>query len=91
MAEVFNLGNNKPVELMTFLNLIEEDLGRKATYIYKNSSAEIAVTYSNIDKASDKLGFSPTVDIETGVKKFIEWYKGPLRRDKYSEGKYREA
>lgn len=74
--EIFNLGNNDPVELGRFIELIEEFLGKKAE---KNmmplQPGDVPETYADIDKAKDMLGYEPKVGVEEGLKKFVEWYK----------------
>lgn len=72
---VFNLGNNKPVEALYFLELIEKHLGMKATIKFEDSRAEIAVTYANTSLAMKELGFVAKTSIEEGLEKFLTWYK----------------
>ena len=74
--EIFNIGNNTPVELNYFIECIEKNLGRKAI---RNEMpmqpGDVPETYANIDNAKEKLGYSPTVSIEEGIARFIGWYK----------------
>ena len=72
---VFNLGNNKPVEALRFLQLIEKSLGIKAKVRFEDSLAEIPVTYANTTLAYQELGFVAKTSIEEGIEKFIAWYK----------------
>lgn len=72
---VFNLGNNKPVGALYFLQLIEKSLGIKAKVKFEDSLAEIAITYANTTLASEELGFAAKTSIEEGIEKFITWYK----------------
>lgn len=73
--EIFNLGNNNPVDLIKFIELIEESLGKKAE---KNmmplQPGDVPETYADIGKAKEMLGYEPKTGIEEGVKKFIKWY-----------------
>jgi UDP-glucuronate 4-epimerase len=73
--EVFNLGNNKPVETMYFLELVEKSVGRKARVRFEDSKAEIAVSYANVTHANEKLGFKASTSIEEGLQKFAEWFR----------------
>ena len=74
--EVFNLGNSDPIELMDFIGIIEEELGRKAK---KNMMAlqpgDVLETSADIGKSKEMLGFSPKTPIRKGIKKFLSWYR----------------
>ncbi|MBW2992605.1 GDP-mannose 4,6-dehydratase [Candidatus Woesearchaeota archaeon] len=74
--EIFNLGNNKPVELNKFIKIIEKELGKKAKKkLMPIQPGDVPVTYANIDKAKKMLGYRPKTSIEEGVRKFIKWFK----------------
>lgn len=74
--EVFNLGNSDPIELMDFIGIIEEELGRTAQ---KNmmplQPGDVLETAADIRKSKDMLGFSPKTPIREGIKKFLKWYR----------------
>lgn len=74
--KLYNIGNNNPVELMYFIELIEENLGKKA---YKNllpmQPGDVPATYADIDDLMKYVGFKPKTSIEEGIKAFISWYK----------------
>ena len=74
--EVFNLGNSDPIELMDFIGIIEEELGREAQ---KNmmplQPGDVLETSADIGKSKDMLGFSPKTPIREGIKKFLAWYR----------------
>ncbi len=73
--EVINLGNNQPVMLSDFISTIEKILNKKAEIIqYPDQPGDVPITYANIDKAKELLGYSPNVSIEEGMQKFINWY-----------------
>lgn len=73
--EVFNLGNNKPQELVTMIQLIESHLGKKAILeMLPMQPGEIEMTYADISKAQKLLHFSPKISLETGIERFIQWY-----------------
>jgi len=72
---VFNLGNNKPVEELYFVDLIAKSLGVKVNMRFEDSRAEIPITYANTTLANQELGFSAVTSIEQGIEKFISWYK----------------
>lgn len=74
--EVINLGNNRPVKLRTLIYLLEKFLGKKA--IVKKlpmQPGDVPVTFANIKKAQKLLGYNPKVNLQTGLQKFIHWYK----------------
>lgn len=74
--EIFNLGNNNPVELLTFVELLEEGLGTKAHKIFeKESPGEVPITFADIQHAQKRLGFSPKTPLAKGLPLFIQWYK----------------
>ena len=74
--EIINLGNNKPVELMKFINIIEKAVGKKAKKkMMEIQPGEVLITYADIKKAKKLLGYNPKTNIEKGVKEFVEWYK----------------
>lgn len=74
--EIFNLGNNRTVELEYFIKCIENELGRKAEKDYLPiHPGDVPESYAYIKKAQDKLGFEPKTNIETGIKHFINWHK----------------
>jgi UDP-glucuronate 4-epimerase len=74
--KVYNIGNNKPVELMHFIELIEENLGKKAVKNFLPiQPGDVNATYADIDDLSKVIGFKPSTTVETGIKNFIEWYK----------------
>jgi UDP-glucuronate 4-epimerase len=72
---VFNIGNNQPVALLRFIEVIEEKLGRKAI---KNFMAlqdgDVPETYADIEDLHRAVNFKPSTPIETGVGKFVDWY-----------------
>ncbi|MCK5096138.1 MAG: GDP-mannose 4,6-dehydratase [Candidatus Pacebacteria bacterium] len=74
--EIFNLGNNKPVELMKFIEILEENLGMKADKRYlPMQPGDVVETWADIEKAKKELGYDPKTTIEGGLKKFVDWYK----------------
>ncbi len=73
--EIFNLGNSRTVELKYFIQVIETALGKKA--LIKQlpmQPGDVPVTFADISKARDMLGFDPQTPIEEGVRKFADWY-----------------
>lgn len=73
---VYNIGNNEPVELMTFIETIEDAIGKKAE---KNmmgmQDGDVVATYANIDELTNAVGFRPATQLGEGIPKFIKWYR----------------
>jgi len=72
---IYNIGNNNPVELMKFIETIENAIGMKAE---KNmlplQPGDVPATFADIDDLVDDTGFKPSTPIEEGIRRFIEWY-----------------
>jgi len=74
--EIINLGNNKPVDLLYFVECIEKSLGMKAKRnLAPLQPGDVVSTYADISKAQRLLGFQPKMSIEKGIDNFIAWYK----------------
>ncbi|MHC4270334.1 MAG: NAD-dependent epimerase [Planctomycetota bacterium] len=75
--KLYNIGNNNPVELMTFIEVLEDCLGVKAVKnLMPMQPGDIPATYADISDLSKDVGFKPSTPIEDGIKKFVEWYRG---------------
>lgn len=73
--ELINLGNNRPVELMHFIERIEDLAGKKAVKdMVQVQPGDVLDTYADITKAREILGFEPTVPFETGIEEFVKWF-----------------
>jgi UDP-glucuronate 4-epimerase len=73
---VYNIGNNRPVGLLRFIELLEELLGRKAERIMEPMQpGDVYETCADISAITADYGFSPSTPIETGLARFVEWYK----------------
>ncbi len=74
---VFNIGNNDPVELLRFIEVIEEALGTKAERnLLPMQPGDVPATAADVQALSDAVGFEPSTPIEEGIKRFVEWYRG---------------
>ena len=77
---ILNIGNNKPVQLLKFIQIIENIVGKKAIMRFvEMQDGDVMQTYANIDEIEKLTGFKPKVDLETGLKEFILWYKSYYR------------
>jgi nucleoside-diphosphate-sugar epimerase len=73
--KVINLGGNHPHGLMEMVGLIEKELGKKARIAHKPFHiADIKATWANISEAKKVLGWKPTVSLEEGIRRTVEWY-----------------
>jgi UDP-glucuronate 4-epimerase len=76
MHEVFNLGESQTVELRYLIELIEENLGKKAIIDRKPlQPGDVPQTFADISKARNLLNYNPQTKIEEGIKKFTDWFK----------------
>lgn len=74
--QLYNIGNNNPVELMRFINTIEECLGRKANMeLMELQPGDVPATYADVDDLMNDVGFKPSTSIERGIREFISWYR----------------
>ena len=74
--KIYNIGNNHPVELMEFITVIEKMLDKKAKKEFLDlQPGDVPATYADVDDLIKDVGFKPSTPIETGIKRFVEWYK----------------
>ena len=74
--KLYNIGNNNPVELMEFITVIENILGKKAKKEFLDlQPGDVVATYADIDDLERDVGFKPQTPLEVGVERFITWYK----------------
>jgi UDP-glucuronate 4-epimerase len=75
--KVYNIGNNNPVELTKFIEVIENVLGKKAKKeLMDIQPGDVAATYADVDDLMEDVGFKPDTPIEVGIKRFVKWFKG---------------
>jgi len=73
---VYNIGNNNPVQLGRFIEVLEDCLGRKAEKnLLPMQSGDLPATAADISDLARDVGFSPDTPIETGIARFVEWYR----------------
>ena len=77
---VYNIGNNNPVELSTFIETIEQAIGMQARKnLMPMQAGDVPATFADIQALESAVGFRPSTSIKVGIQKFVEWY-----RDYYS-------
>ncbi len=73
---VLNIGNNKPVELLHFIEVIEQQLGKKAVKNFLPlQEGDVPETYADIAELERLTGFRPSTSVEEGIAKFVSWYR----------------
>lgn len=73
---VYNIGGNNPVKIDYFIQLLEAALGKKARRKFSSiQPGDVKVTYADLEKISNDFGYSPKVNIEEGISKFIHWFE----------------
>jgi len=73
---LYNIGSNNPVELLRYIELIEERLGMKAEKnLLPLQPGDVPDTYANVDSLMRDVGYRPTTPIEVGIARFVDWYR----------------
>jgi len=74
--KLYNIGNNNPVKLIKFIEILEANIGKKAQ---KNmlpiQLGDVPATYANVDDLMNDVGFKPSTSLEDGIQRFVEWYR----------------
>ena len=89
--EIFNLGESQTVKLSRLIELIEAALGKKAVIDRQPMQpGDVPITFADISKARDRLGYHPQIKIEQGIKLFAEWFQkqSQLSPDMESDTKF---
>jgi UDP-glucuronate 4-epimerase len=73
---VFNIGNSNPVQLMRYIELIEESVGKKAVIDFlPMQPGDVASTVADTTELQQAVGYAPSTRVEEGVPRFVEWYR----------------
>ena len=74
---LYNIGNHQPVELMRFIDVLEQALGKKAEKkLLPLQAGDVPATYADVADLTRDVGFKPATPIEVGIRRFVEWYRG---------------
>ena len=74
--KIYNIGNNKPIELLHFIKVLEEALGKKAIKnLLPMQPGDVLETYADIEDLTRETGFQPNTPIEVEIPRFVEWYR----------------
>jgi len=73
--KLYNIGNNNPVDLMHFIEVLEDCLGKKAgKNLLPIQPGDVPATHADIDDLIRDVGFKPETSLETGIQLFVQWY-----------------
>ena len=72
---IYNIGNQTPVPLLRYIDVLEQRLGKKALKnLLPMQLGDLADTWADVETLAHEVGYRPSTDLETGVKHFVEWY-----------------
>lgn len=72
---LYNIGNNQPVELMHYIRVLEQSLGRKARIeMLPLQPGDVPSTVADVSDLERDMGFKPSTSVETGISRFVAWY-----------------
>jgi len=76
LHRIYNIGNNRPVELGRFIEIVEQAVGKRAEKIMEPMQpGDVRATYANIDALARDYGYAPTTSLEEGIPRFVKWYR----------------
>lgn len=79
--QVYNIGNNSPVNLMDFISAIEKELGITATKnLMPIQAGDVPATFANVNDLVENLGYKPNTTIQEGIHQFIKWYRSYFKK-----------
>ncbi len=79
---LYNIGNNRPVELMRYIEVLEHCLGRKAEKnLLPLQTGDVPDTWADTEDLAHDVGYRPATAVEDGVRRFVDWYLGYYRED----------
>ncbi len=74
--KLYNIGNNNPMELIRFIEILEHNIGKKARKnMLPMQPGDVPITYADIDNLIQDTGFKPSTAVEVGIGRFVQWYK----------------
>ena len=73
---IYNIGASRTVQLLDFIHVLEHCLGKKASLnLLPMQSGDVKATFANVTALQEAVGFKPSTSIETGLQRFVDWYK----------------
>ncbi|HOK02376.1 MAG TPA: NAD-dependent epimerase [Spirochaetota bacterium] len=74
--KIYNIGNNNPVKLLDFINIIEKEMGKVAQKNFlPMQPGDVYATYADVDDLAADTGYRPYTPVEEGIAKFVKWYR----------------
>jgi UDP-glucuronate 4-epimerase len=74
--KIYNIGNNNPVQLMRYIEVLEQCIGKKAKLnLLPMQDGDVPATSANTESLEQAVGFRPDTTVETGIARFVEWYR----------------
>ncbi len=72
---IYNIGSNRPIQLLRYIELLEECLGRKTERIMKPLQlGDVPDSFANVDELIADVGYKPDTPVDVGVRKFVDWF-----------------
>ncbi|MCX7141975.1 MAG: NAD-dependent epimerase [Proteobacteria bacterium] len=73
---IYNIGNNQPVKLLRYVEVLEQCLGKKAKLeLLPLQAGDVPETIADVSRLQSAVGFKPATPVETGIARFVEWYR----------------
>jgi UDP-glucuronate 4-epimerase len=73
---IYNIGSNNPVELLRYIEVLEDCLGKKAVKnLLPLQPGDVPDTYANVDALIEDVGYKPATPVEVGIENFVKWYR----------------
>jgi UDP-glucuronate 4-epimerase len=73
---LYNIGSNRPIDLLRYIELLEDCLGRKAEKILLPlQPGDVADTFADVRELEEDIGYRPTTPVELGVRNFVDWFR----------------
>lgn len=73
---IYNIGNNQKVDLMRYIEVLEDCLGKKAKMNFlPMQPGDVPITFADVEDLSRDVGFKPRTPIEQGIRSFVDWYR----------------
>ena len=77
---IYNIGNNQPVKLMRYIEVLEQCLGKKAKLdLLPLQAGDVPETIADVSRLEAAVGFKPATPIEAGIGRFVKWYRSYYR------------
>jgi UDP-glucuronate 4-epimerase len=73
---LYNIGSNRPIELLRYIELLEECLGAKAERVLRPlQTGDVANTWADVAELSEAVGYKPQTPVEVGIRNFVNWFR----------------